>query len=84
MDTILVLETIVGSLAEFKIIITIKADQADLHRLLIFLHVLLHLWEPVLITIVTVIVTVIDITEAKGARVGEPEFMIMIVLFKGT
>jgi hypothetical protein len=65
MDTILVLETIVGNLAEATIItiITIKADQADLHYrcLLIFLHVLLHLWEPVLITIVTAIV--IDITE---------------------
>ena len=55
MDTILVLETIVGSLVEATLI-TIKAGHHHL-CLLIFLHVLLHLWDS-MITIVTVTVTV--------------------------
>ena len=71
MDTILVLGTIAGSLVEAT---TIKADH--LHScLLIFLHVLLHLWEPV---ITIVIVTVIGITEAKGGTITEDQILLVV------
>jgi len=82
MDTILVLETIVGSLVEATII-TIKADHH--HRyLLIFLNVLLHLWEPVIaIVIVIVTVTVIDITEAKGGTITEDQILLVVVATGG-
>jgi hypothetical protein len=63
MDIILVLEIIVGSPAEATIIII----KADLHSCLpIFLHVLLHLWEPV---IMIVIVDIIE--EAERGRTTE-------------
>ena len=79
MDTILVLETIVGSLVEATII-TIKADHHHHRCLLIFLHGLLHLWEPV-ITIVTV--TVIGITEAKGGTITEDQTLLVVVATGG-
>ena len=74
MDTILVLETIVGSLVEATITI-IKADH-HYRCLLIFLHVLLHLWEPV---ITIVIVTVIGITEVKGGTITEDQTLLVVV-----
>ena len=74
MDTILVLETIAGSLVE-AIISTIKADHYYRY-LLIFLHVLLHLWEPV-ITIVIVSMSVIGITEAMGGTITEDQILLV-------
>ena len=79
MDTILVLEMIVGSLVEATII---KADHHHLRFLLISLHVLLHLWEPV-ITIVTVTVTVIGITEAKGTIIITEDQTLLVVVATG-
>ena len=79
-EDIMVLETIVGSLVEATII-TIKADHR--HRyLLIYLHVLLHPWEP-MIMIVTVTVTVIDITEAKGGIITEDQILLVVVAIGG-
>ena len=73
---IMVLETIVGSLVEATItIITIKADH-HLRCLLIFLRVLLHLWEPV-------ITIVIDITEAKGGTITEDQTLLVVVATGG-
>ena len=74
MDTILVLEMIVGSLVEATVI-TIKADH---HRrcLLIFLHVHLHLWEPV-------ITIVIDIIEGKGGTITEDQILLVVVVATG-
>jgi len=83
MDTILVLETIVGNHVEDIIIITtIKADHHHHPCLLIFLLVLLHLWEPV-ITIVIVIVTVIDITDPMGVTITEDQILLVVVATGG-
>lgn len=82
MDTILVLETIAGSLVEATII-TIKPVH-HYRCLLTFLHVLLHLWdsEPV-ITIVIVTVIVIGITEAKGGTITEDRTLLVVVATGG-
>ena len=82
MDTILVLDTIVGNLVEVTII-TIKADHH--HRcLLIFLHVRLHLWDSVItIVTVTVTVTVIGSTEAKGGTITEDQILLVVVVATG-
>ena len=81
MDTILALEMIVGSLVEATII-TIKADH---HCLLIFLRVLLHLWDSVItIVTVTVTVTVIGITEGKGGKIiTEDRTLLLVVVATG-
>ena len=81
MDTILVLETIVGSLVE-AIIITIKADHPHHRCLLIFLHVLLHLWVRVK-TIAIVIATEIDITEEMGGTITEDQTLLVVVATGG-
>lgn len=77
MDTILVLETIVG---ETTIIIIIKVDHHHHSCLLIFLHVLLHLWVRVkTIVIVIVIATEIDITEEMGGTITEDKTLLVVV-----
>ena len=76
MDTILVLETIVGETT--IIIIIIKVDHHHHSCLLIFLHVLLHLWVRVK-TIVIVIATEIDITEEMGGTITEDKTLLVVV-----
>ena len=68
---------IIGSLVEVittTIIITIKAG---LYRcLLIFLHVHLHLWEPV----TTIVIVIVGITEVEGGIIIEDRTLLVVVV----